>query len=83
MPYVMQVNVAGKGWRTVGASAGREYDYPTEDEAVRMLETVYPDQCRIERLEGRHAPYTNGRTVRVVEKGSVPDNVGRWPKGEA
>jgi hypothetical protein len=75
--FGMQVRVPTGEWRWVHCSGRTEkpYAYPTADAAARMLDICYPDQCRAERLAGRHPPYMLGDRVRVA----VLDTEGDWP----
>lgn len=64
--YGMQVLHAGK-WKWVAASTSEKpYAFPGPHGAAAMLDACYPDQCREERLAGRHEPYLDGEKVRVA-----------------
>lgn len=65
MPWQMQVKIEREGqlvWVSVAQTGKPPYEYPTENEAWRMLNICYPDQCGERRLFG-----SQDARVRVVE----------------
>lgn len=65
MPWQMQLNFGDKGapvWRSIhGSDPTKPYEYDTEEEAEHMLNVCYPDQCRLDRLDGERT------LTRVIE----------------
>ena len=52
----MQVKVYDKikecyKWENVTTSEGRLYEYPTEEEALKMLKICYPEETRFKNFE--------------------------------
>lgn len=74
--FQMQVRVKGK-WESVGPTGGEPYEFDTREKACRELNSCYPEQCRIARLDHDHdyegVSFDGG--VRVVE--IVQDHVCR------
>lgn len=67
--FQMQV-FTSEGWQSVKPSGKNEspYECETREEAERMLNMSYPDQCIVARLEGdRRYKGENTAGVRVVE----------------
>jgi len=59
MVWIMELKINGK-WRPIRPTNGNVYTFETKEEARRMLNICYPDQCREQRLGGEI-------TVRVSE----------------
>jgi len=68
-PWVAEVR-AGGHWKPVRPSGGEPYTYETAEDAQGALRLCYPDQLRIDRLDGtmRHTRVRNLETE-VVERG--------------
>lgn len=60
--FAMQVVLWGGKFHDIGPAGEPRYEYDTREEAERMLRICYPDQLRLDRLDG-----TPGARVRVVE----------------
>jgi transposase-like protein len=51
MPWVIQLEVEPGAWREIHPSGeDTPYSYPTEEEANRVMEMCYPDECLLRRL---------------------------------
>ena len=55
------------GWKSSRPTGGTPYQYKTRDEARRMLEITYPDQCVEARLQSDHGYYKGIAGIRIIE----------------
>lgn len=56
MPWQMQINTGTEekpDWKSISMSGHPPYEYPSKDEAEKMLRICYPDQVREDRLAGK------------------------------
>lgn len=50
MAWIIEVNADNQGWRAVRPSGGGRYRFHCEEDATRVMELCYPEECLMQRL---------------------------------